>query len=182
MNKECSIVTDLLPLYSEDMLKPETKEFVEEHLRSCAACQKELEEMTSPCEIENMAKPQISREHAQFKSIQKKWYGQVALLIGYFFPAVISFTLYTLIAVNAGFGSLDPAVWCFVALLLASAILMVRKKWWGCIGGVITGAVLIYMGTQYTGQVISETPIGIIFCVYYVILGFLCFRNKKISQ
>ncbi len=182
MNKECSIVTDLLPLYSENMLKPETKEFVEEHLQSCAECKKELEELNAPCKIEDTIKPQINREHAQFKSIQKKWYRQIALLIGYFFPAVISLTLYALIAINAGFSSLNPLVWCFVALLFASAVLMMRKKWWGCIGGFVTGVVLIYMGTQYTGQIISETPIGIVFCIYYVILGFFCFRNKRLYK
>ncbi len=78
MNKACSIVTDLLPLYSENMLKPETKEFVEEHLHSCTACQKELEEMNAPCKIEDMIKSQCTREHAQFKSIQKN--GIVKLL------------------------------------------------------------------------------------------------------
>lgn len=182
MSKECSIVSDLLPLYSENMLKPETKEFVEEHLHSCPVCRKELEEMNAPCKIEDTVNSQISREHAQFKSIQKKWYSQIALLIGYFFPPVISFTLYTLIAVTAGFNSLNPLVWCFTALLLVSAILLMRKKWWGCIGGLVTGIVLIYMGTQYTGQVINETPIGIAFCIYYVMLGIFCFRDKRVSQ
>ncbi len=99
--------------------------------------------------------------------------------IFYFVPAVISLTFYMLIGVNAGFGSFDPTVWCFVALLFASAILMMRKKWWGSIGGVITGAVLINMGTQYTGQVISETPIGIVFYVYYIVCGIVCIKSKK---
>ena len=32
MDKTCSIVQDLLPLYEEDMLREETKEFVDGHL------------------------------------------------------------------------------------------------------------------------------------------------------
>lgn len=43
MNKDCSIVQDLLPLYAEDMVKPETKEFVEGHLAGCEACRNELD-------------------------------------------------------------------------------------------------------------------------------------------
>lgn len=43
MDKTCSIVQDLLPLYEEDMLREETKEFVDEHLAQCAACRAELD-------------------------------------------------------------------------------------------------------------------------------------------
>ncbi len=42
MNKDCSIVQDLLPLYAEDMLREETKEYVEGHLAQCAPCRAEL--------------------------------------------------------------------------------------------------------------------------------------------
>ena len=42
MNKDCSIVQDLLPLYAEDMLREETKEFVDGHLAQCEACRAEL--------------------------------------------------------------------------------------------------------------------------------------------
>lgn len=43
MKNDCSIVQDLLPLYAEDMVKPETKEFVEGHLAGCEACRNELD-------------------------------------------------------------------------------------------------------------------------------------------
>ena len=43
MNKDCSIVQDLLPLYAEDMLREETKEFVDAHLAQCAPCRTELD-------------------------------------------------------------------------------------------------------------------------------------------
>lgn len=42
MNKDCSIVQDLLPLYAEDMLREGTKKFVEGHLAQCEACRAEL--------------------------------------------------------------------------------------------------------------------------------------------
>ena len=43
MDKTCSIVQDILPLYEEDMLREETKEFVDGHLSQCAACRAELD-------------------------------------------------------------------------------------------------------------------------------------------
>ncbi len=42
MNKDCSIVQDLLPLYAENMLREETKEYVDGHLAQCASCRTEL--------------------------------------------------------------------------------------------------------------------------------------------
>ena len=42
MDKTCSIVQDLLPLYAEDMLREGTKEFVDGHLAQCEACRAEL--------------------------------------------------------------------------------------------------------------------------------------------
>lgn len=43
MKNDCSIVQDLLPLYAENMVKPETREFVEEHLAGCESCRNELD-------------------------------------------------------------------------------------------------------------------------------------------
>ena len=47
MNKDCSIVQDLLPLYAEDMLREETKEYVDGHLAQCAPCRAELAALKS---------------------------------------------------------------------------------------------------------------------------------------
>lgn len=48
MSKECSIVRDLLPLYVEDMVSPETGEFVKEHLNGCEECWVEYEKIKMP--------------------------------------------------------------------------------------------------------------------------------------
>jgi hypothetical protein len=42
-NRECSIVRDILPLYVENVISDDTKQFVDEHLNHCAECKKELE-------------------------------------------------------------------------------------------------------------------------------------------
>ena len=43
MRNECNIIRDLLPLYAENMVSPDTSDFVEEHLKNCEACRKEYE-------------------------------------------------------------------------------------------------------------------------------------------
>ena len=45
MNTQCNLVRDLLPLYLEDMVHPETADYIQEHLRSCPSCRAELEEL-----------------------------------------------------------------------------------------------------------------------------------------
>ncbi|WP_339214883.1 zf-HC2 domain-containing protein [Solibacillus sp. FSL W8-0372] len=36
----CKITEDLLPLYEENLVQPETKQWIEQHLASCPSCQK----------------------------------------------------------------------------------------------------------------------------------------------
>lgn len=52
MNKECAIVQDLLPLYEEELLQPETKQFIEEHLKSCPECRHIAEQSQIPLPAE----------------------------------------------------------------------------------------------------------------------------------
>ncbi|AEB29896.1 anti-YlaC sigma factor [Carnobacterium sp. 17-4] len=37
-DKDCAILQDLLPLYEEKLLHPDTEEFIEEHLKRCQEC------------------------------------------------------------------------------------------------------------------------------------------------
>ena len=44
---DCSIVQDLLPLYIEEMLQPDTVEYVEDHLSGCEICTATLSDLKS---------------------------------------------------------------------------------------------------------------------------------------
>jgi len=48
MRNECGIIRDLLPLYAENMVSPDTAAFVGEHLEGCEACRKEYERTKEP--------------------------------------------------------------------------------------------------------------------------------------
>ena len=67
MDKECSIVRDLLPLYAEDLVGAETAEFVAAHIAACPDCEKEYEAMKSGAPVP--AEPRA--EAAPLKSIKK---------------------------------------------------------------------------------------------------------------
>lgn len=65
MKKECSIVQDLLSLYEEDLLQPETRKFVEEHLKSCQECWNIAEQSQIPL-------PAGARHRADSKKMIRK--------------------------------------------------------------------------------------------------------------
>lgn len=52
MEKECSFVRDVLPLYFENMVSEDTAAFVKQHLESCPECVAELEKMKSGKELD----------------------------------------------------------------------------------------------------------------------------------
>ena len=45
MRDKCNLIKDILPLYVEDMVSADTREFVSEHLEHCAECHAEFERM-----------------------------------------------------------------------------------------------------------------------------------------
>lgn len=74
MKTECSIVRDLLPLYLENMVSDETARYVKEHLKECAECQSELDNLqegVSGAEFEK--KIVMCEDNAKsFKKIMKR--------------------------------------------------------------------------------------------------------------
>ena len=42
---KCKIICDLLPMYIDEVCSDETKEVVEEHLKTCSECRREYEQM-----------------------------------------------------------------------------------------------------------------------------------------
>ena len=51
MNNKCNLIRDILPLYVEDMVSTDTREFVSKHLEHCEACRAEFEHMRKPADI-----------------------------------------------------------------------------------------------------------------------------------
>ena len=90
----------------------------------------------------------------------------------YYVPSIFGLIFYCLLAVFSGIGAINPAVWICIGLLFASAILMAKRKWFGCIPGVLVGILLIWMSFQSTGQVIDiERSMGIGLILFYIFCG-----------
>lgn len=75
MINECSIVRDILPLYIEDMVSNDTASFVEEHLKNCPECQKELSKLKAVTEVEFVSKETVlthQEEAAPLRALKRK--------------------------------------------------------------------------------------------------------------
>lgn len=74
MKTECSVVRDLLPLYVEDMVNPETAQYVSEHLAECDECRTELAKLKNGVELSEIEKKaQVDTEDTKpFKKMMKR--------------------------------------------------------------------------------------------------------------
>lgn len=101
----------------------------------------------------------------------------------YFAPPALALLLYISLGFAAGFGAMTPWVWVWIAVMFAASVVLFKGKWYGCIGGLLVGGVLIYMSTQYTGQAVDmERPLGRILCAYYLICGYAVYKKTKGKQ
>ena len=41
----CNVIQDIMPLYVDEIVSEDTKKLVEEHLKECEDCRKEMEKM-----------------------------------------------------------------------------------------------------------------------------------------
>ena len=84
MKNECDIITDLLFGYKDDILSDSSKDLVEEHLKRCEKCQKNLEEIQQ----ENNEKDS-TKDIDVFKKINKKINKKNMIIVSFFIILII---------------------------------------------------------------------------------------------
>lgn len=84
MSNKCNLIKDILPLYVEDMVSTDTREFVDEHLEHCAECHAEYESMRNSSKFV----PEIDTDIAPLKRIKKDLY--IKRLQTIFFTAILA--------------------------------------------------------------------------------------------
>lgn len=89
MNNKCNLIRDILPLYVEDMVSTDTREFVSEHLEYCEACRAEFEHMRKPADFIPNA------DIVPLKRIKKELF--IKRLQTVFFTAILACAIVTII-------------------------------------------------------------------------------------
>lgn len=99
----------------------------------------------------------------------------------FFVPAIIFTVFYGLIAMSS-ISSISAFVLVWLVLFFVSGLLLAKNIFWGALFGALPACHLIYMGIQDTGQIFSETPIGVAILVFYIVCGYLVFRKTKVAM
>ncbi len=86
MSNQCNLIKDILPLYVEDMVSTDTKEFVNAHLEHCAECRAELERRRGPAKF--VPDIDIDTDIVPLKRIKKDLF--IRRLQTIFFTAIIA--------------------------------------------------------------------------------------------
>ena len=95
-----------------------------------------------------------------------------------FAPAAI-FTV-AIVILNIVLRDFSPLWSAWMLLLWISGSVMSKGKAWGAVIGLIPGTNLIYMSTQYTGQVINiELPLGLIIVIFYFTCGVVIWKRNR---
>lgn len=112
MNNEnqCSVVSDLLPLYAEGLTSEKTNTFIQEHLKECSNCQKEY--LALKTELRTATERTSKRELNYLKKINT--YQNINLVLG----AIISFL----------FGTCMPVFKYGISVILGGGILDYHLK------------------------------------------------------
>jgi glycopeptide antibiotics resistance protein len=174
MNKTlpCYIVSDLLPLYQEDILSKETKKDIDEHLKECEGCKKKMAAMQMPIEIP-IAEPEL-----KINPFEKLRLYQNALMI---LGAIISFL----------FGTFSPIAIAGIGVLIRGEITsyhIERFKSMGylfvlenCLVGL--GICAIYLSLIFLIRKVSKKKLyDILFYgimgIYFVIMFWILFQRR----
>lgn len=97
----------------------------------------------------------------------------------YYIPAIIFTVFYGAVAIY-DIGIISPVVAVWLVMFLMAGILLNKDMFWGGFLGALPAIHLIYMGTQETGQIINEMPIGIIVLLFYFVCGSFIFYKSNI--
>ena len=85
MKTECSIVRDLLPLYLEDMVSPETAQYVADHLADCEVCRGELDSLKEVSPVEILENQDSAAPFQNFMKRMNRQFHSFAYLLIIFF-------------------------------------------------------------------------------------------------
>lgn len=70
MKRECAVVQDLLMLYEDDVLRKESREMIEEHIKTCEECRKVYEKASLPIPDIQDALPDVKEP---VEKSEKEW-------------------------------------------------------------------------------------------------------------
>lgn len=98
----------------------------------------------------------------------------------FYIPFIIFAIFFGVITISDN-GVISPIAIVWLALFFISGLILHKNVYWGSLFGTLPAIHMIYMGTQETGQIINEMPIGIIILIFYIICGYFVYKSNKVA-
>lgn len=108
----CEVVRDLMPSYVDELLSPESKSYVDDHLRNCEECRKEYSEALRDRKEDDKANAvelENDRKEIDFLKKVKKRSRRPLIATGVFLALLVLASVYVLVPLNIGPARLDSA-------------------------------------------------------------------------
>jgi len=146
MKYNCDLISDLLPLYKDDICSESTRKIVEEHLGECPSCKKMFADMSDVTIDENIAK-----EKDEVINSQAKFFKRKSAFAGSIIALIFAIPILVCLIVNLATGK--GLTWFFIVLagiLVAASLIIVplmvpENKMLTTIAS-FTGSVLLLLG------------------------------------
>ena len=146
MKYSCDLISDLLPLYKDDICSEASRKIVEEHLEECVACKKLFNDMSDVAIDE-----EIVKEKNEVIKSQAKFFKRKSALAGSIIALIFAIPILVCLIVNLATGA--GLTWFFIVLagiLVAASLivvpLMVPENKMFTTMAAFTGSVLLLLG------------------------------------
>ncbi|MBE6729311.1 MAG: hypothetical protein E7568_03655 [Ruminococcaceae bacterium] len=146
---DCNVVRDLIPLYIDECCSEESAIIVKEHIESCDACKKLLEDMSTPSDV-----VAASKAPAKFNKLND-WKASVLQSVLLF----LSFSLITIgVSLEARTGSgLMNGFWAMNLVIPATGFMLSLANWY---------FVQVYKNRKRFSSFSLIATLGITLCAY----------------
>lgn len=153
MKYNCDLISDLLPLYKDDICSEASRKIVEEHLAECPDCRKMLNSLNDITIDEK-----IIKEKEEVINTQAKFFKRKSALAGSIIALIFAVPILICLIVNLATGA--GLTWFFIVLagiLVAASLIVVPLMMPGnkmiTTMGSFTGSVMLLLGIicLYTG-------------------------------
>lgn len=97
----------------------------------------------------------------------------------YFIPTILFSSLKYIVGLITGILTLNPITILIFVLLLLAAFLLMNKKYWGAILGILAGCLIIQQAITQVEILLGEVIVGCSIILLYIGLGFIVYRKTK---
>lgn len=138
-DRSCAVIRDLLPLYAEDMLSPEGKQAVIDHLASCEACRGAYTRMNN----ENAALRRTEHEQAARPLKRFRWHVLLNILGAPIWLPLLIIAASVVLVVYICIWVVAISLWCAPIALGASALACLAGGGLALVQGCAAAALLL---------------------------------------